>query len=399
MLKAFKYKLNPNKEQITLLNKHFGCVRFIFNRYLNERKTEYKNNKNSINYNQTASSLTELKKTEEFKWLKEVNSQTLQQSLKNLDTAYSNFFKKRANFPKFKSKHDKNSFCVPQFVSIKDNKLFIPKFKQGIDLIYHRKINGTIKQCTITKTCTGEYFVSVLVETTHNKLPKTGKSVGVDLGLKDFAITSDGFKYKNNRYTKTYAKKLKKAQRCLSRKKKGSHRYEKQRLKVARIHKKITNSRTDNLHKVSTDLIRQYDVIVLEDLNVKGMVKNRKLSKSISDASWGTFIQMLTYKAEWNDKQIVRISRWFPSSKTCHCCGYINKSLTLKDRDWTCPSCGEYLDRDLNASKNILKEGLNNISTGTVDYRRGDHIRPSSDGIVRETSKIRVELPSEAHAV
>ena len=356
MLKAFKYKLNPNKEQITLLNKHFGCVRFIFNRYLNERKTEYKNNKNSINYNQTASSLTELKKTEEFKWLKEVNSQTLQQSLKNLDTAYSNFFKKRANFPKFKSKHDKNSFCVPQFVSIKDNKLFIPKFKQGIDLIYHRKINGTIKQCTITKTCTGEYFVSVLVETTHNKLPKTGKSVGVDLGLKDFAITSDGFKYKNNRFTKTYAKKLKKAQRCLSRKKKGSHRYEKQRLKVARIHKKITNSRTDNLHKVS-------------------------------------------YKAEWNDKQIVRINRWFPSSKTCNCCGYINQSLTLKDREWTCPSCGEYLDRDLNASKNILKEGLNNISTGTVDYRCGDHIRPSSDGIVRETSKIRVELPSEAHAV
>jgi putative transposase len=388
MLKAYKYKLIPNSEQEVLLAKHFGSVRFVFNRFLNERKQEYETNKQTLNYYDNSAALTELKKTEEYNWLKETNSQSLQFSLKSLDGAYNSFFKKRAKFPKFKSKFDKNSFCIPQFVKVNGSKLIIPKFKDGIDFIQHRKFNGEIRQCTISKTVTGEYFVSILVETTHKLVSKTGKTVGIDLGLKDFAITSDGHFYKNNRYTKTYAKKLKKAQQHLSNKVKGSNRYKAQKLKVAKLHKKITNSRVDNLHKVSSDLIKKYDVIVLEDLNIKGMVKNHKLAKSISDASWGKFIELLTYKAQWDDKQIVHVSRWFPSSKTCNCCGYINQNLKLKDRTWTCPSCKVVLDRDLNASKNILKEGLKDISAGIVDYRHGDEISPASAGTVCDVSKI-----------
>jgi len=388
MLKSYKYKIIPNEDQKVLLNKHFGSIRFIYNHFLNERKREYETNKQTLNYYDNAKSLTELKKQEEYSWLNEVNSQSLQVSLKNLDDAYNGFFKKRTKFPKFKSKHTKNSFKVPQGVKLEDGKLRIRKFKEPIDVILHRTFSGTIKQCTISKTPTNEYFVSILVETEHTKLTKTGKSIGIDLGLKDFVITSDGYKYKNNRYTKTYQTKLKKAQQHLSRKKKGSNSYQKQKLKVARIYKKITNSRLDNLHKVSTELIKKYDTIILEDLNVKGMVKNHKLAKHIADASWSNFITLLTYKAEWNDKQIVKIDRFFPSSKTCNCCGYINQNLKLSMREWTCPSCHTKLDRDLNASKNILKEGYKILSSGIDDHRSGGEIRPLQNGTTCETSKI-----------
>jgi putative transposase len=388
MLKSYKYKLNPNEDQKVLLNKHFGSIRFVYNFFLNERKREYETNKNTINYYDNAKSLTGLKQQEDYSWLNEINSQSLQDSLKNLETAYKNFFRFKKGFPKFKSKHSKNSFTVPQFVKIQNGKLRIPKFKEPIDVILHRTFSGTIKQCTISKTPTNEYFVSILVETTHTATPKTGKSIGIDLGLKDFVITSDGFKYKNNRYTKRYQTKLKKAQQHLSRKKKGSNRYQKQKLKVAKLHKKITNSRLDNLHKVSTELITNYDVIFLEDLNIKGMIKNHKLAKHIADVSWSKFIDLLTYKAEWNDKQIAKIDRFFPSSKTCNCCGYINQNLKLDVREWTCPSCHTKLDRDLNASKNILKEGYKILSSGIDDHRSGGEIRPTLVGTTDETSKI-----------
>jgi len=388
MLKSYKYKLNPNEEQKVLLNKHFGSIRFIYNHFLNERKREYKTNKQTLNYYDNAKSLTELKKQEEYSWLNEVNAQSLQVSLKNLDDAYNGFFKKRTKFPNFKSKHTKNSFKVPQGVKLEDGKLRIRKFKDPIDIILHRTFSGIIKQCTISKTPTNEYFVSILVETTHTATPKTGKSIGIDLGLKDFVITSDGYKYKNNRYTKTYQTKLKKAQQHLSRKKKGSNKYKEQKLKVAKLHKKITNSRLDNLHKVSTELITKYDTIILEDLNIKGMIKNHKLAKHIADVSWSKFITLLTYKAEWNDKKIIKIDRFFPSSKTCNCCGYINQNLKLSMREWTCPSCNTKLDRDLNASKNILNEGYKIISSGIDDYRSGGEIRPLQNGTTDETSKI-----------
>jgi len=388
MLKTYKYKIIPNEDQKVLLNKHFGAIRFIYNYFLNERKQEYETNKQTINYYNNAKSLTELKKQEQYSWLNEINSQSLQTSLKNLDDAYNGFFKKRTKFPRFKSKHVKNSFKIPQFVKIENGKLRIPKFKEPIDLILSQSFTGKIKQCTISKTPTNEYFVSILVETTHTATPKTGKTIGIDLGIRDFVVTSEGFIYKNNRYTKTYERKLKQNQQHLTRKIKGSNRYQKQKLKVASIYKKIANSRLDNLHKVSTELIKKYDTIILEDLNIKGMIKNHKLAKHISDVSWSKFIELLTYKAEWNDKQIVKIDRFFPSSKTCNCCGYINQNLKLDMREWTCPSCNTKLDRDLNASKNILNEGYKLISSGTDDYRSGGEIRPLQNGTTNETSKI-----------
>jgi putative transposase len=389
MLKAYKYKLLPDDEQKCLFNKHFGSIRFIYNYFLNERKNEYETNKNTLNYYDNAKALTELKKHEDYLWLKEINSQSLQYSLKSLDGAYQNFFKYKKGFPRFKSKKHKNSFAVPQSVNVINNELYIPKFKNGIKFIKHRDFTGIIKSCTISKTTTNEYFVSILVETTHIPHEKTNKSVGIDLGLKDFIITSDNRKFKNNRYTKTYERKLKVAQQHLSRKTKNSNRYNKQRLKVANIHKKINNSRIDNLHKVSTELIKKYDTIVLEDLNIKAMIKNHKLSKHITDASWGKFVELLSYKAKWNDKNIIHIDRFFPSSKTCNKCGYIKQDLNLSVREWTCNTCHSHHDRDINASINILKEGIKIISSGTDDYRRGDEIRPSlCNGTIRETSKI-----------
>ena len=390
MFKAYKYRINPSEDQIILLNKHFGSIRFVYNYFLSERRREYETEKRTLTYVDNAKALTQLKKQENYSWLKEINSQSMQFSLKGLDGAYGNFFAKRAKFPRFKSKHNKNSFCVPQFVKLDGNKLMIPKFKKPIKVILHRVFKGEIRQCTLSKTPTNEYFVSILVETKHASFEKTGKRVGIDLGLKDFAITSDGEKYKNNRYTKKYARKLKIEQQHLSRKQKDSNRYNKQKLKVARLHKKIANSRNDNLHKISTEIIKNYDIIFLEDLNIKGMVKNHKLAKHISDASWSKFAEMLSYKAEWNNKQVIKIDRFYPSSKSCHKCGYINQSLKLKDREWTCPECKTKHDRDLNAAKNILIEGSKSISAGTVDYRRGDKIRPSSLGIIGETSKFQI---------
>ena len=293
-----------------------------------------------------------------------------------------------AKFPKFKSKRNKNTFTIPQFVRVVDNKLFIPKFKNGIKINLHRKIRDKINHCTISKTSTGKYFVSILCETEYEPKPKTGKITGIDLGIKDFVITSDNIKFKNNKYTKRYEDALAKAQKHLSRKINGSHRYENQRLKVAKLYEKITNARLDNLHKVSSQLITDYDVICLEDLNVKDMIKNHKLAKHIADVAWGNFITLLKYKAEGNDKQIVKINRFFPSSKTCNSCGWINQSLKLSDREWTCSNCDQHLDRDYNAAINILKEGQKIISSGT-----GDH---TLRGINKTTAMLHKPMKSES---
>lgn len=355
--RTYKFELLPNKEQKTLLDKHFGCVRYIYNHFLNERKEQYQADKKTDNYYAQAKTLTELKKQEDTIWLKEVNSQTLQFALRSLDTAYVNFFRGNAKFPRFKSRKNKNTFTVPQHTKVVDGRIYAPKFKSGIKVNIRREIKGEIGKFTISKTPTGKYFVSILTEQEYTPSKKTNKSIGIDLGLKDFAITSDGIKYKNNRYTKRYERQLKKAQQHLSRKQKGSNGFEKQKLKVAKIHEKITNTRQDVLHKVSNDIVSNYDVICLEDLNVKGMIKNRKLSKHIADASWGTFVRFVEYKADWNNKTVVKINRWYPSSKTCNVCGYVNQDLNLSIREWTCKN-GHKLDRDLNASQNILKEGL-----------------------------------------
>ena len=381
--KTYKFRIYPTAEQEVLLAKHFGCTRFVYNHFLNERKEQYQQNKKSDNYCAQAKSLTKIKKKAETEWLKEVNSQTLQFALRSLDTAFLNFFRGNAQFPKFKSKKHKNTFTIPQFGKIEDGKVIIPKFKEGIKVKLHREVKGKIGKMNITKTPTGKYYVSIFTEQIIDELPKTGKQVGIDLGLKDFVITSDNKKFKNNRYTKKYAKQLKKAQQHLSRKQKGSNGFEKQKLKVAKIHEKIVSCRLDTLHKVSHKLVNEFDVIVLEDLNVKGMIKNHKLSKHIADASWGNFITLLQYKCDWYGKELVKVNRFYPSSKTCGDCGWINQNLKLSDREWTCKSCGVVHDRDENASRNILKEGLkiilnNKNSAGTVENTDGEEIRPTS---------------------
>jgi putative transposase len=269
ILYTYKFKLNATEEQKILLNKHFGSVRWSYNYFLNQRMKEYIENKKSITYEAQSAKLTELKK--ENIWLNEINSQTLQYSLKCLDQAYQGFFNKRTQFPKFKSKKSKNSFTAPQKVYIENDKLSIIKFREGIKFIKDREIQGLIKKCTISKTPTNKYFVSILVEKEIEQKQKTNKEIAIDLGLKDFLVLSDGSKVKNHRFLKHYERQLKLNQKHLSRKTKGSKRRERQRLKVARIYEKISNCRIDLLQKVSTDLIEKFDVIYVEDLNIKGM--------------------------------------------------------------------------------------------------------------------------------
>ena len=376
--KSYKFRLIPTEEQSVLLSKHFGCVRFVYNHFLKEKQDHYLLNKKTMNYNNCCKSLTQLKTTQDCIWLNEVNSQAIQASLHHLENAYQAFFSKRSKFPKFKSKkNNHDSFSVPQGVKVlKNNKIQIRKFKEGIKFIKHREIKGKIKSATVLRTPTGKYYISILTEQEPIKhLPKTDKNIGIDLGIKDFAITSEGQRYTNPKFLYKFQRKLKTAQQHLSRKVKGSKSREQARLKVARIHEKITNSRNDMQHKVSMSLIRKYDMIALEDLNVKGMVKNHCLAKAISDAAWSSFVTKLTYKAQWYGKTVIKIDRFFPSSKTCSDCGHIKESLDLSERSWTCV-CGAQHDRDVNASKNILKRALVIQSSGTDDYRNGAEVRP-----------------------
>jgi putative transposase len=362
IFKSFKFRIYPNKEQEILLARHFGACRFVFNHYLNKRKETYLEDKKSLNYYDNANDLTQLKKDENFNWLKEINSQSLQSSLRNLDSSYIRFFKKQTKFPRFKSKYDKQSFKIPQSVSIENNKLSIPKFKEGIKINLYREIEGKIIFATISKTTTKNYYVSLTCEVQYQPYVKTNSKVGIDTGIKDLAILSDGITYENIKSLKNNLKKLKYEQRQLSKKVKNSSSRNKQRKNIAVIHEKITNARKDYLHKVSTEIVKNHDIICVEDLAVKNIMKNHNLAQAMSDVSLGTFYSMLEYKCEWNDKQFVKIDRFFPSSKMCSNCGWINQDLTLNIREWTCPSCGETHDRDFNASKNILKQGLKIIT-------------------------------------
>jgi putative transposase len=395
--KSYKFRLLPTEEQSVLLSKHFGCARFVYNYFLKEKQDHYLLNKKTLNFNNCCKSLTELKSKEEYSWLKEVNSQSIQASLHHLENAYQAFFSKRSKFPKFKSKKSNyDSFHIPQSVKLlKNDKVQIPKFKGGIKFIKHRELKGKICSATVSRTPTGKYYISLLTEQEPTKhLEKTGKNIGIDLGIKDFAITSEGNRYTNPKFLYKFQKKLKQAQQHLSRKVKGSKSRDRARIKVAKIHEKITNSRNDMQHKVSMSLIKKYDMIALEDLNVKGMVKNHCLAKAISDSSWSSFVTKLEYKANWYGKEVIKIDRFFPSSKTCSDCGHINQNLTLDVRNWTCV-CGSRHDRDVNASKNILKRALVIQSSGTDDYRNGAKVRPmdvskASKGTGVEVSKKKV---------
>ena len=373
--KAYKFRLYPTEEQKKILAQSFGSCRFVYNHFLRERIDFYIFNKDKekkgLTYYDTANMLTELKKQEEFSWLKNTNSQSLQQSLRCLDVAYNNFFNHKAKFPKFHKKSNDQSFLVPQHFSIKDKKLIIPKF-DPIKIVLHRDIMGAMKSVNISKTPSGKYYASILCEIEQEIKPKKkGNKTGIDLGLKSFLVTSDGKIIDSPKYLRKSEDKLRKAQQLLSRKVKGSNNGNRSRIKVARIHEKISNQRLDFLHKLSHQLVAENQSIFAEDLNIKGMQANHKLAKSISDSGWSEFIRQLKYKSEWNGVHFGQIDRFFPSSKRCNSCGWINESLTLKDREWIC-QCGKTINRDLNAAQNILLFGLKSIGQELPESTLGE---------------------------
>lgn len=374
MNKAFKYRMYPNKNQISLLEKTFGCVRFVWNNILAWRSEEYRVNKTKINYSKTSAYLTAFKTEKVF--LADVSSVALQQTLRNQDLAFSNFFAKRGAYPNFKKKHGKQSFrLVSSGFSLKDGKLYIAKSKEPLKIKWSRLLQGEPTSITISKDCAGRYFVSILCTTEIQHKPVLSKSVGIDVGISHFAITSDGEKFANQKLIKKHEQKLAKLQRRLSKKKKGSKNRLKAKLKVAKLHAKIADTRKDYLHKTSTKLINENQVICLEDLNVSGMVKNRKLAKAISDCGWTDFNNMLAYKAEWYGRTISKISSWYPSSQICSTCGYQPGKKPLNIRKWICTNCGVKHDRDINAAKNILTAGQAELACGeAVRPKRGNSL-------------------------
>ena len=368
MYKARKYRIYPTNSQKELIHKHCGSVRFLYNMALETKTMAYLGSKVNLSRYDLQKQVVDLKK--ELPWLKETNSQSLQVALLDLDTAYSNFFKGRADFPKFKKKSNRGSFNVPQNVIIKNNLLIIPKFKEGIKIKLHRDLVGTVKQATISFTPTGKYFVSILCDTGEDvpSKPKVTEenSVGIDLGIKDFLVTSEGEVFENPKFLRKAQSKLKYTQRKYSK-----YKGKRTKKKLAKLHEDVVNKRKDFLHKLSSKLICENQTIVLETLAVKNMVKNHNLAQAISDVSWSSFVTMLEYKADWYGKNILRIGLFAPSSKTCSNCGAINKELTLKDREWTCKSCSTVLDRDINAAVNIKSFALKNILSGTDRKNQG----------------------------
>ena len=381
--KAYKFRIYPTKIQIDFLNKQFGAVRFIYNYFLNQRDTQFKETGKSDSYYAQTKALKSMKGQEEFKWLKEINSQTCQQALQCLDAAYLKFFRKETAFPRFKKKKNYQSFCVPQHFKILEKGIIIPKLKSQIKCKFYREIIGEVKSLTISKTLTGKYFVSILTEQKNTYDQTLKGEIGIDLGIKDFVTLSDGTKYSFSVSKKT--KKLKKLQHYYSKKQKGSKRKEKLRLRIARLNEKIANSRRDFQHKLSNKLTNEYQTICLESLKVRNMMKNHKLARAIGEASWYSFVNMLQYKGKWKGCDIIQIDQFYPSSKTCSCCNWKKENLKLSERSWICPNCGTEHDRDINAAKNILTYGLSlkSISSGTEDNKRREVKRGSS-----RTSKV-----------
>ncbi|MCG5103175.1 IS200/IS605 family element RNA-guided endonuclease TnpB [Oceanobacillus alkalisoli] len=369
--KAYKFRVYPNKKQQVLIAKTIGCSRFVYNHFLALWNEEYAKNKKGLSYNACSAMLPKMKQAEATHWLKDVDSIALQSSIRNLADSFSRFLKKQNNKPVFKSKnHPIQSYKTKNGnnnIELKGKCIKLPKLGL-VKCAKSRELKGRILNATIRKHASGNYFVSILCEEKIEVLDKKIVPIGIDLGVTNFAILSDGRKIDNNRLTSKMEKKLKREQRKLSRralvaKENGTilseaKNYQKQKRKVARLYEKVVNQHNDFLNKLSTEIIKNHDVICIEDLNIKGMLRNRKLAKSISDVSWSKFVAKLKYKAEWHSRAIIKINRWFPTSQLCSACSHQDGKKPLHIREWTCPKCQAHHDRDINASKNILKEGL-----------------------------------------
>ena len=370
---ARKYRVYPTKEQERALAIQFGHARYVYNQALARRIEHFKTTGRGLSANATIKNLTADKQM--TPWLKEADSQVLQQKLMDLDVAYRNFFQKRTRYPRFKSKRGNQTIRYPQRVKFSGTKTYLPKVG-WVKTIFHRPLVGVQKSVTVSKTKTGKYFASVLCEWETEIPVNTNPSIGIDLGLTHFAILSTGERFSSPRHLRKAEKRLVKVQRQLSRKRKGSANRRKARRKVARLHEHVANQRKDFLHKLSYDITTRFGFIAIEDLNVSGMVKNHRLAKSISDSGWSNFSTMCRYKAEIRGGYVHKIERFFPSSKTCHLCGYINSDLQLSDRDWMCPECFNHLDRDVNAAINILVHAL--TTAGVAEsHACGESVRPA----------------------
>lgn len=402
MLKAIKLRLYPNDEQVDYINKQLGCCRFVYNQCLQFRKDSYQINNISISSSDSIKYLVPLK--QQYQWLTDVHSKVLQQSVRDMNKAYDNFFKLKKGYPKFKSKHDYKQSCrFPKdaFIGIRGNRIDLIKvlkdihFKCSIkDERYLNKNQDKVSSLTLTKDNTGKYYLSVLIDKPNEIRQHSNNIIGIDLGIKDFIVTSTGEVFENLHFKKTECDRLKRLQRRLSKKQKGSNNKEKARIKLAKLNEKIRNRKINYLHEVTNALLNENQVIVMEDLNVKGMVKNHKLAESISEMNFGEFRRILEYKSKWYGRELVFVDRWFPSSKRCNHCGYINNRLKLSDREWICAECGEVIDRDYNAALNILEEGkriiglsspeFKPVENPTMDDKHGNMELKSSDSMKQE---------------
>jgi len=372
--KAFKFRLYPNEEQQAALAVQFGHARFVYNRFLQVRRDHYQTKGEGISYQGTTGLLTELKRSVNFEWLREADSQVLQQSLKDLDRAFRNFFEGRARYPRFKSRRAKQAIRYPQRVKVnlEARRTYLPKVG-WVKTVFHRPIEGKVKNVTVSRTKSGRYYASFQGEVDIPEPVSCGEMVGIDLGLKHFAVLSDGRKITNLRNLIQAERRLRRLQRQLSRKQKGSQGWEKQRLKVARQHERAANRRADFQHKMSRSLVDEYGYLAIEDLHIKGMVKNHSLAKHISDTGWGQFVRMLAYKGEWYGCQVKSGDRWYPSSKICSVCGAEMEAMPLQVSAWQCPLCDVYHDRDRNAAINTL---LHTTVGTTGSHAGGVHVRP-----------------------
>ena len=387
MLRAVKIRLYPNKEQAAMINKLLGCYRVVYNQCLNRKIESYKNNGETENLTTLGRFVHhELLKDDNFIWLREQNTKVLKQAVKDMLAAYKNFFEKHTGYPKFKSKHNNKQSCRFELGAISKRNDYTKyhlslanirnvKFRCNEEYAqYLQKHHDNIKQATLTKLPCGEYYLSILVDgDLTRKVKETDAAIGIDIGVKDFVITSDGEVFNNLHFKKSETNKIKRLQRQLSRKEKGSNNRNKARIRLAKVYKKINDKKQYYLHAVSNSLIDENQVICMEDLNVKGMLRNHKLAESISEMNFGEFRRILEYKARWYSRRIVFVDRFYPSSKTCHNCGYVNKELTLSDRQWICHQCGGVVERDYNAALNILDEGLRIIGSSTAEFTLVDY--------------------------